>query len=85
MRLLLRAVLLGWALLYSRHGDSWQTLGDYPTPTLCDQVRDARINGEAQGEMGGALADQAADNPMRREAYQRAARRVAERYRCDSR
>jgi hypothetical protein len=82
MRLLLRTALLGWALLYSRHGDTWQMLGDYPTGAMCDQVRDARIDGEAQSEMGGALAEQSADNPMRREAYQRAARHVAERYRC---
>ena len=76
-------VLLGWALLYSRHGGDWRVVEDYPSSLTCERIRDARVDSEVQGEIGGALAAQSADNPLRREAYQHAERRVRERYRCE--
>jgi hypothetical protein len=48
------------------------------------RVREASVDRDILDEIGGALASQPADNPLRQQAYGRAARRVAARYRCRS-
>ena len=75
--------LLGWALLYSRHGGDWKVVEEFPRQWHCEEALDARVDKETQSEIGGALANQALDNPMRQTAYSRAVRHVRGRYRCD--
>ncbi len=82
-RRLVSTIVLGWALFYSRHGDDWRRQGDFAREGNCEQVLDSRVNSETLTEVGGALAAQAPDNPMRQEAYRRAERHVRERYRCE--
>ena len=77
-------VLLGWALVYSRAGEDWSTVDEFASESTCMQVRSASVERETLEEIGGALAGQPADNPMRQQAYDRAVRRVASRYRCRS-
>jgi len=74
--------LAGWLLLYSRQGTEWTVRGEYPASHICTQAMTGLVDQETQGEIGGALAGQDADNPLRQDAYRRAARRVQERYRC---
>ena len=76
-------LLLAWALLYSE-GSGSDVLDEYPTEWSCLQGRTANIDREVQTEIGSALASQPADNPMRQQAYGRAARRVSARYRCSN-
>jgi len=78
----LMPILLGWVLLYSRHGNSWEPLTDAGSQYRCEQLLDARVAEDVQGEIGGALAGQSADNPMRQDAARRAERHVRDRYRC---
>jgi len=78
--------LLGWLLLFSRDPrrpiEDWQQVGAYPTEYICAQGRTAEIDRDALARIGQALASQPADNPVRQDAYQRAARTVRDRYRC---
>lgn len=82
-RRLVSTIVLGWALFYSRHGDDWRRQGDFGSESGCHQFLDARVDAETLAEVGGALAAQSPDNPMRQEAYRRAERHVRERYRCE--
>jgi hypothetical protein len=68
--------------VYSRDGRDWNVLDEFSTSSDCMRVRSASIDAETQQEIGGALASQPADNPMRQAAYVRAERRVGARYRC---
>ena len=77
-----RMLLLVCALMYSRDGSDWSVLDEFSTSSDCMRVRSASVDAEAQQEIGGALANQEVDNPMRQQAYGRASRRVSERYRC---
>ena len=77
-----RMLLLTCALVYSRDGRDWNLLDEFSTSSDCMRVRSASVDAEAQQEIGGALARQEVDNPMRQQAYGRASRRVSERYRC---
>ena len=76
-------IVMGWALFYSRHGDDWRRQGDFTQEGGCERALDARIGNETLAEIGGALAAQSPDNPMRQEAYRHAERHVRERYRCE--
>ena len=75
-------LLLAWALIYSRDGNEGDVLDEFASESHCMRVRTASIEGEIQDEIGSALASQTADNPMRQQAYERASRKVASRYRC---
>jgi hypothetical protein len=75
--------LLGWALLYSRHGNDWKVVAEFPLAWHCERALDGRVDEETQAEIGGALATQSGDNPLRQAAYARAVRHVRGRYRCD--
>lgn len=75
-------LVLAWALVHSRDGDDWSTVDEYASESTCMRVREASIERDILDEIGGALAGQPADNPMRQQAYGRAARRVTTRYRC---
>ena len=77
-----RMLLLVCALMYSRDGSDWSVLDEFDSDAHCMRVRSASVDAETQQEIGGALASQEADNPMRQLAYGRASRRVAARYRC---
>jgi hypothetical protein len=77
-----RMLLLVCALMYSRDGSEWDVLDEFASESHCMRVRAASVEGEVQEEIGGALANQEAENPMRQQAYGRASRRVAARYRC---
>jgi hypothetical protein len=79
-----RIALLAWALIYSRDGEDWSVLDEYTSETTCMRIRAASVDREIQDEIGSALASQSEDNPMRQQAYGRASRRVAARYRCSS-
>jgi hypothetical protein len=79
----LGVALLGWVLVHAGRDGVWQPLGDYGDPLTCEQVRDSNVGSEARREIGSALADQPADNPIRQQAWERAARRIRERYRCE--
>lgn len=72
--------LLGWALLYSRYGNDWRVVDQFQLEDLCQQVMAAQVEQAARAEMG-ALAG-AGDNPMSRDAYEHAARKVRGRFRC---
>jgi hypothetical protein len=76
-------VFFGWVLLHAAHDGGWQTIGDYPGSVTCERVRDSSVADEIRHEIGGALADQPADNPLRQQAWSQAERRVRERYRCE--
>lgn len=78
-------VLLGFALLYDRGDRGWRVVEELPTSWACQELRRARIMDETLQEIGGALANQAVDNPLRLQAYRRAEPEVAARYRCESR
>jgi hypothetical protein len=82
-RKLTALALLGWALFYSRHGNDWRIVDEFPREWHCDRARDLSIDRDTQSEIGGALANQSPDNPMRKVAYERAVRHVRGRYRCD--
>ena len=75
-------LLLVCALMYSRDGNDWRELDEFASDSHCMRVRSASVDGETQEEIGGALASQPVDNPLRQQAYGRASRRVAARYRC---
>jgi hypothetical protein len=75
-------LLLVCALMYSRDGRDWEVLDEFSSDSHCMRVRAASVDGEIQQEIGGALANQEVENPMRQQAYGRVSRRVAARYRC---
>lgn len=77
-----RMLLLAWALVYSRDGGDWEVLDEFASESHCMRVRSASVDRETQEAIGSALASQTADNPLRQQAYDRASRRVAGRYRC---
>jgi hypothetical protein len=81
-RILATTVLWGFALVYSRHGNDWEVVGQFEYAKYCEQVMDARVDQETRASIGGALDAQAADNPLRRDAYDRALRHVQARFRC---
>ncbi|MGH7893023.1 MAG: hypothetical protein ACREQL_00040 [Candidatus Binatia bacterium] len=81
----LLTLLLGWALLYDRGGRGWRAVGELSDQSTCERVRTARIHAEVLDEIGGALANQPEDNPLRQEAYRRAEGRVRPRYECERR
>ena len=76
------AALLGWALLYSRHGNDWHVVEQFEFEQHCARVLDSRVDEETRASIGGALAQQSADNPLRVQAYDRAVRHVRDRFRC---
>jgi len=76
-------VLLGWTLLYSRFGGDWKVVGDFAYSSYCHHARSAYVRAEALTEIGGALATQSVDNPMRARALGRVQPRVRARYRCE--
>lgn len=76
-------MLLGWALLYAKRDGDWRPLEQYPSESTCLRVRSVSVANEVRGEIGSALADQPADNPIRQQAAARVERRVGERYRCE--
>ena len=76
-------VVLGWALLYSRNGNEWRSQGEFAYEGYCERVLEARVRDDTFVEIGGALAGQSADNPMRQDAYRHAEPRVRQRYRCE--
>ena len=78
----LAGVVLGWALLYARDGSDWRMMEQLESEHTCAQVRAAHVATDTRAEIGSALADQPADNPMRQQAVARVERRVAPRYRC---
>ncbi len=73
---------LGWALLYSRHGNDWHVIDQFDYESYCTRVLATRVDEETRAAIGGALAVQAADNPLRVEAYDRAQRHVRDRFKC---
>jgi hypothetical protein len=77
------AALLGWALLYSRHGNDWQVIGQFEFEQHCTRVLDSRVDDETRASIGGALEAQAADNPLRVQAYDRTVRHVRDRFKCE--
>ena len=79
----LAVLLAGWLLLYSRWGDEWRPLDEFASRGYCNHARAARVRDEALREIGGALAAQTGDNPMRQRALANAERRVRPRYRCE--
>jgi hypothetical protein len=70
--------LLAWFLWY---GD-WRPIEQANNESMCLQMRSQAVTNAANGEIGSALADQPADNPMRQEAYRRAERKANDLYRC---
>jgi hypothetical protein len=74
--------LVGWALLYSRHGNDWHVIDQFEYESYCTRVRDTRVDEETRASIGGALEVQAPDNPLRVQAYDRAVRHVRDRFRC---
>ena len=76
-------LFLGWVLMSASRDGAWQPVDDFPGSLTCERVRSIRVADEVRREIGSALADQPADNPMRRQAYEHAERRVRERYRCE--
>jgi len=82
-RLARTVVLGGWILLVNASSGGWRPLGTYEQEWLCAHVRADAIDRAAVAEMGGALASQPADNPLRQDAYRRAEAHVRNRYRCE--
>ena len=77
------SLVLGWMLLQVQRSGDWEVVGgEFPTESACLQVRAARVQGDAIADIGSALADQPADNPLRQQALDRAERRNDGRYRC---
>lgn len=73
--------LLAWFLIYGRDGD-WRPIDELNSETTCLHLRAQAVDNDIRSEIGSALADQPADNPLRRDAFRRAERRVGARYRC---
>ena len=78
------ATLLGWALLYSRHGNDWRVIEQFDYENHCTRVLEVRVDEETRASIGGALEAQSADNPLRVQAYNQAARHVRDRFKCVS-
>jgi hypothetical protein len=80
------AIAAGWLLLVSNDPDArtpeWRALGSYGSESHCEQGRDAEAEQAATVRIGGALANQPADNPIRQEAFRHAYDRARARYRC---
>ena len=77
-----RMAVLGWALLYARQGNDWSAVDRGPYDAHCSRLLAGRISAETLDRIGTVLATQPADNPLRQDAYRRAERHVAPRYRC---
>lgn len=75
----------GWVLITSRDPSvpltDWKVVQIAPTENACDAVRDT-VASEATSRELGALSSLDAQNPVRVAAYEKAYRRVNERYRC---
>ena len=82
MRTRIAIAVLGWALLYSRHGNDWRIIDQFDYESYCTRVRETRVDEETRASIGGALEAQAADNPLRVQAYDRAVQHVRERFKC---
>jgi len=82
-RLVLPGLLLGWVLLAARRDGKWQTVGDFPGSYSCNEVRAQRVADDANRQIGTALANLPGDNPMRQQAFARAADRARDQYRCE--
>lgn len=84
-RLRAPGLVLVWALVTSadpdRPLDAWDTLGEFPTASVCAQARDVALDQEATRRIG-ALALTEVQNPVRASAYARALQRLASRFRC---
>jgi hypothetical protein len=75
--------LLGWVLLAAGRDGDWQARGSYPSELTCTRVMTVAVSDDVRREIGSVLADQPVDNPMRRQAWDHAERRVRQRYRCE--
>jgi hypothetical protein len=79
--------LAGWALLHARDPGTprarWTALSHHDREWVCEQVLAAEVESATLAQIGSALAAQPADNPLRLEAYRRAAAKVRSRYRCE--
>jgi hypothetical protein len=84
---LLGALVAGWLLLFSDDPEGrdprWRRIADFASESLCERGRAAEAERMALGRIGGALAMQPADNPLRQEALRRAYARTRDHYRCD--
>jgi hypothetical protein len=76
-------LLLGWALVHAGRDGVWEPLGDFGAPVTCERVRESSVAADVLRDIGSALAGLPADNPIRQQAYERADRRIRERYRCE--
>jgi hypothetical protein len=74
--------LLGWVLLQAGPNGDWGAVDRLSSQVRCTQLLEARVATDVLREIGSALADLPADNPIRQQAYARAERRVSARYRC---
>jgi hypothetical protein len=75
-------VLFGWILLEVQRNGAWEPTDTFSSESTCLRVREAIVAEKTLAEIGSALASQPADNPLRRQAYERTARRVSTRYEC---
>jgi hypothetical protein len=75
--------LAGWVLLTSASSGGWRAVGTYEQEWLCAHVRADAIDRDVRTQIGSALANQPADNPIRQEAYRRAETHMRDRYRCE--
>ena len=60
----------------------WSAVERGPYDAHCGRLLAGRVNAETLDRIGTVLAAQPADNPLRQDAYRRAERHVAPRYRC---
>jgi hypothetical protein len=81
-------LLAGWALMFNPDPDDrrpqWRQVGHYATDSLCERALTLGMQRTTEARIGGALASQPPDNPMREEAYARANFRAQKQYRCVS-
>ena len=77
-------ILAGWLLLHGTdpRGGDWREVGSYGTESACDYGRQAAVERATLTRIGGVLASQPVDNPMRQHAYRQAQERVQPQYRC---
>jgi hypothetical protein len=77
-----RLVVLAWVLFHAKREGEWRALDSFASEPTCERVRAADVAEDTRSAIGGALADQPADNPIRRDAFRRAEQRIGQRYRC---
>jgi len=80
-------ILAGWALMFSRDPGAsdprWEVVSSHDQEWVCEEVRAFEVERAALGEIGSALAQQSAENPIRQKAYARAVSQLRARYRCE--